>query len=210
MSVNCGRSPAASEHSQPAQSPRRDTASEDRRQACMLALLVYNPATGFQKAVRLILLVMLFRFCRPEPRRACCERPPGSTRSRSAARRSVSIEKALAQGPPSIALLNNTGNHYLVVRRARRRPSRIFERIVKSNPQHANANLQLARMAADRHQGRRALEYLSRVADSQPDVRMLRAEALTGRESRPKRWPMLDGLAKDLRAPIRAWCSSLD
>ena len=83
--------------------------------------------------------------------------------------------QALAQGPPSVALLNNLGNHYTLCGDADQARS-YFERVIKINPQHANANLQLARIATDRHQGTRALEYLARVGDSQPAIRMLRAE----------------------------------
>lgn len=86
-------------------------------------------------------------------------------------------QQVLAQRAPSAALWNNLGNHYLVCGDAEKARS-YFERVVKSNPQHANANLQLARIAVDAHQGARALEYLSRAGDTQPAVRMLRAEAL--------------------------------
>ena len=86
-------------------------------------------------------------------------------------------QQVLAQRAPSAALWNNLGNHYLVCGDAEKARS-YFERVVKSNPQHANANLQLARIAVDAHQGARSLEYLSRTADTQPAVRMLHAEAL--------------------------------
>src|SRR5438874_4984503 len=72
-------------------------------------------------------------------------------------------QQALAQGSASAALLNNIGNHYLVCGDSEKARS-YFERIVQSNPQHANANLQLAHIATDRHQGARALQYLSRVS----------------------------------------------
>src|ERR1035441_2154088 len=84
-------------------------------------------------------------------------------------------QQALAQGPPSQALLNNLGNHYLLCG-DREKARGYVERLVKVNPQHANANLQLARIAVDSHQGARALEYLAHVNDSQPFTRMLRAE----------------------------------
>ena len=86
-------------------------------------------------------------------------------------------QRALAQGPPSQALLNNLGNHYLLCGDPEK--ARVtFERLVQMNPQHSNANLQLARMAVERRQGARALEYLARVTDAQPATRMLHAEAL--------------------------------
>src|SRR5260370_34376214 len=85
--------------------------------------------------------------------------------------------QAVAQGTPSPALLNNVGNHYVVCGEGDKART-YFERILKSSPKHVNANLQLARLAAGRREGARALEYLSRVNDSQPETRMLRPEAL--------------------------------
>jgi tetratricopeptide (TPR) repeat protein len=72
-----------------------------------------------------------------------------------------------------------------------------FERVLKLNPRHANANLQLARLATDRHQGTRALEYLARVGDSQPVTRMLRAEALHWAGNQAAALTRLDGLRKE-------------
>lgn len=86
-------------------------------------------------------------------------------------------QQILAQGPASPQLLNNLGNHYLLCGEPDK--ARVyFERLLKANPLHPNANLQLARIAADRHQGSLALEYLARVKDTQPPTQMLRAEAL--------------------------------
>ncbi len=86
-------------------------------------------------------------------------------------------QRALAQGPPPPALLNNLGNHYLLCGDPEKART-YFERLIQLNPQHANANLQLARLAVERRQGARALEYLARVNDPQPATRMLHAEAL--------------------------------
>jgi len=86
-------------------------------------------------------------------------------------------EKALAAGPPSAALLNNLGNHHLVCGPPEKARS-YFEQLLKLNPAHENANLQLARLATDQKQGAKALEYLARVKDSGLAVRLLRAEAL--------------------------------
>src|SRR5262245_12130759 len=64
-------------------------------------------------------------------------------------------QKALAAGSVSTALLNNAGNHYLICSQPEKaRP--YFERLVKINPMHANANLQLARLAVNQHQGEKA------------------------------------------------------
>ncbi len=84
--------------------------------------------------------------------------------------------QALAQGSPSPALLNNLGNHYLICGQPQKARS-YFEQLIKINPAHANANLQLARIATDQRQGSKALEYLARVKESGPAVRLLRAEA---------------------------------
>src|SRR5579862_1797423 len=86
-------------------------------------------------------------------------------------------QQSLEQGSPSPALLNNLGNHYVLCADPEKARS-YFERVLKMNPQHVNASLQLARIAVDRHEGVRALEFLARVADSQPTTSMLRAEAL--------------------------------
>src|SRR5262245_14222385 len=85
--------------------------------------------------------------------------------------------QVLSQGTPSQALPNNAGNHYLVCGDADK--ARIyFERLTTLNPGHRNANLQLARLAAGRREGTRALEYLAKVDGTDLPVRLLRAEAL--------------------------------
>ena len=107
--------------------------------------------------------------------------------------------QALAQGPPSPALLNNLGNHYLLCGDPEKART-YFERLVKLNPAHANANLQLARLATDRRDGSHALEYLARVTDSQPAIRMLRAEALHWAGKHAAALAMLDGVRKEAEA----------
>ena len=111
-------------------------------------------------------------------------------------------QQALAQGPPSPALSNNLGNHYLLCGDAEKART-YFERLVKANPRHVNANLQLARIATDRRQGARALEYLSLVDDSQPATRMLRAEALHWAGKTAAAMAMLDGVQKEAEADPR-------
>jgi len=86
-------------------------------------------------------------------------------------------EAALSNGSPSAALLNNTGNHYLACGQAAKAQTH-FERLLHINPLHPNANLQLARIATEQKQGAKALEYLSRVKESDPVILLLRAEAL--------------------------------
>lgn len=111
-------------------------------------------------------------------------------------------QQALAQGPASMALLNNLGNHYVLCGDAEKARS-YFERVLKLNPQHANANLQLARIATERRQGTKALDYLSRVGDSQPDTRMLRAEALHWAGKQAAALALLDGLRNEVAGDQR-------
>jgi tetratricopeptide (TPR) repeat protein len=111
-------------------------------------------------------------------------------------------EAALAQSPASLAVLNNLGNHYVLCGDPEK--ARVyFERVLKLNPRHVNANLQLARLAADRHEGVRALEYLSKVDDPQPAVRMLRAEALHWAGRQAEALAALDILSKEAAADPR-------
>jgi hypothetical protein len=85
--------------------------------------------------------------------------------------------KALEQGPPSAALLNDYGNHFL----ACGQPDRArawFERLLKLVPAHSNANLQLARLETEQKHGSKALAYLANVKSDDPAIGLLRAEAL--------------------------------
>ncbi len=111
-------------------------------------------------------------------------------------------QQALAQGPPSLAVWNNLGNHYLLCGDPEKARSS-FERVLKLDPRHANANLQLARIATDQHQGGRALEYLSRVDDPQPAVRLLRAEALHWAGKPAEALTLLDGVQKQIAGDQR-------
>jgi len=86
-------------------------------------------------------------------------------------------KEALALTPGSISLLNNLGNHYASagdLDRARQQ----FKRVIALDAAHHNANLQLARIAVERKQGREALEYLAHVPEQSTGVTLLRAEAL--------------------------------
>ncbi len=86
-------------------------------------------------------------------------------------------QSALAKGPVSPALLNNTGNHYLACGQPAK--ARVyFEKLLNINAGHVNANLQLARLAVVVKDGKKALEYLARVKEADPGVLLLRAEAL--------------------------------
>lgn len=85
--------------------------------------------------------------------------------------------QALAKSSPSTALLNNFGNHFVACGQPEQ-AREWFERVLKSNPAHANANLQLARIEVDRKHGAKALVYLKHRDESDVAVRLLRAEAL--------------------------------
>ncbi len=89
-------------------------------------------------------------------------------------------QRALRLAPSVPALLNNAGNHYV----AMARPAdarRMFEKVVALEPDHANANLQLARLAAAEKHGAEVIRRLDRLPASDqgiPAVRLLRARAL--------------------------------
>src|SRR3954454_14663687 len=67
--------------------------------------------------------------------------------------------QALASGSASPALLNNTANHYVICGQPDKARA-FFEQLLRINPAHENANLQLARLAADEQRGEKALTYL--------------------------------------------------
>jgi len=111
-------------------------------------------------------------------------------------------QQALASGPSSPVVLNNAGNHYLVCGEPGKAQA-YFERLLKINPDHANANLQLARIAAGRKQGAKALEYLARVKDNSPAVILLRAEASHWAGKRAGALAALDSLEKSAKGDPR-------
>ena len=94
------------------------------------------------------------------------------------------------------------GNHYLVCGQANKAQA-YFEKLVKINPGHANANLQLARIATEQKQGKKALEYLARVKESDPAVSLLRAEALHWAGKPAASLTILDNLQKEAQADPR-------
>lgn len=104
--------------------------------------------------------------------------------------------QALARGTPSPSLLNNAGNHYLVCGQAGR-AREYFETLLKVNPAHQNANLQLARIATESKQGALALRYLDKVTDRGPAVLILRAEALHAAGRAVAAAGLLDTLRKE-------------
>ncbi len=110
--------------------------------------------------------------------------------------------QALAKGSPSPALLNNLGNHYLVCGQPELART-YFERLLAIHPAHPNANLQLARIAASNRQGAKALEYLARVKEPDPNVSLLRAEALHWAGRRAEAEKMLAGVEKQANGDAR-------
>jgi tetratricopeptide (TPR) repeat protein len=87
-------------------------------------------------------------------------------------------QRALKIAPGSAQLLNNAANHYLASGN-RSRAREFYLKTVAIDPQHPNANLQLARMSVEEKQGRPALAYLHRLPESNdPGMLELRARAL--------------------------------
>lgn len=89
-------------------------------------------------------------------------------------------QRALKVAPNSAQVLNNVANHFQASG-DRDRARKFYMRTVAIDPNHANANLQLAQISVDDKQGRQALAYLSRLADSEkaePGTELLRARAL--------------------------------
>src|SRR5882757_5345890 len=87
-------------------------------------------------------------------------------------------QKALSGGPPSPALLNNVGNHYVACRQPAKARA-YFERLLKINPAHVNANLQLGQIAESlpRSEAAALIDELAKTAGSDP--RLLFALGLT-------------------------------
>jgi tetratricopeptide (TPR) repeat protein len=104
--------------------------------------------------------------------------------------------QALAKGSPSTALFNNYGNHFVAC--GQPGPARQwFERVLKANPAHANANLQLARIEVDQKHGVKALVYLKHLDESEVPVQLLRAEALQLSGQRAAASAILERLDQD-------------
>jgi tetratricopeptide (TPR) repeat protein len=110
--------------------------------------------------------------------------------------------RAVRSGPPSITLLNNLGNHYVACGEPGK-AAPYFERVLKTNPAHGNANLQLARIATDQRQGARALLYLAHVRDSAPAIVLLRAEASYWAGRREAALALLDRVRKEAAGDSR-------
>jgi len=87
---------------------------------------------------------------------------------------------ALEVEPNSASLLNNLGNHYLELKLPDRART-VFQRVIAIEPNHSNANLQLAQISVTAKQGDKALRYLSHLPASEQALaatQLLRAKAL--------------------------------
>jgi tetratricopeptide (TPR) repeat protein len=103
--------------------------------------------------------------------------------------------RAMQAGSPSPALLNNLGNHYLACE-APDQARVAFENLLKINPRHVNGNLQLAKLAVSRKDGAAALTFLGHLAIKDPEVELVRAEALAQTGKREAAAGIIDGLMK--------------
>lgn len=117
-------------------------------------------------------------------------------------------QEALGRTPGSALLWNNFGNH-LLVRGDTEGARRAFEKARAIDPSHPNANLQLARLAVERHQGAAALAFLGRLRDLRdPALQVLRAEALYWAGRKLESYQTLDSLESahpgDTRLPFSA------
>jgi tetratricopeptide (TPR) repeat protein len=117
---------------------------------------------------------------------------------------------ALKLAPRSPGLWNNLGNHYLS-RQDDKQAQAAFLRVVEIDPGHANANLQLARIAVAGKHGADALRYLDQLKG--PDqgaaaVEILRARALHAAGRTDSALAIIDRIEKDAAGDVRL-CFSL-
>jgi tetratricopeptide (TPR) repeat protein len=96
-------------------------------------------------------------------------------------------KQAITLAPASASVLNNFGSHCLLLGRPDEAEG-YFRKALVADPNHANANLQMARLDVDRHMGKQALLHLAKLppnAAGGPDVRLLRVRALrwSGRQA---------------------------
>lgn len=111
-------------------------------------------------------------------------------------------DKALAKGPPSSALLNNLGNHYLTCGQPDR-ARHYFSMLLRINASHLNANAQMARMEMDGKHWSQALKYLGTINHPDPEIRMMRAEASHGAGDEPAALTILDGIEREANGDPR-------
>lgn len=88
--------------------------------------------------------------------------------------------RALGIAPVSAQVFNNAGNHYFA-RGNRPRARELYLAAIHVDPNHVNANLQLAQLSLEDKDGRKAIQYLNRVrgdAAADAGALLLRARAL--------------------------------
>jgi tetratricopeptide (TPR) repeat protein len=105
-------------------------------------------------------------------------------------------QRALKLAPRSASLLNNYGNHHLARGNAEA-AAKAFTAVLTVEPGHPNANLQLARLAVARQDGKRALAHLDRLPAEElkaPPLQLLRAKALGLAERREEAKALLAAL----------------
>lgn len=108
-------------------------------------------------------------------------------------------QRALKLAPRSAGLWNNLGNHYLS-RQDDKQAQAAFLRVVEIDPGHANANLQLARIAVAGKRGADALRYLDQLKGPDRDataVEILRARALYSAGRTDAALAIIDRIEKD-------------
>lgn len=108
-------------------------------------------------------------------------------------------QRALDLAPQSAGLWNNFGNHHLG-RGNDAKARKAFLRVVAIDPVHANANLQLARMALSEKHGAEALRYLENLKPAERSavpVQLLRARALHAAGQSDAALAVVDRLEKD-------------
>jgi tetratricopeptide (TPR) repeat protein len=113
--------------------------------------------------------------------------------------------KAIALAPDSARLQNNLGNHYLS-QGALDKAQLAFQRALKVDPRHSNANLQLAQICLQKKEYAAALRHIDRLpaADrSSPELQTLLVRALYGSGQKAQAAALLQKLepqsANDLR-----------
>ncbi len=108
-------------------------------------------------------------------------------------------QHALKLAPGSAGLWNNFGNHYLA-RGDEPEAQKAFLRVIAIDPGHANANLQLARIAVSQKHGAEALHYLDQLKPADQSgtaVQLLRARALYAAGQPEAAIAIVDRLEKD-------------
>lgn len=108
-------------------------------------------------------------------------------------------ERALQLAPRSAGLWNNFGNHYLALRDDKHAET-AFLHVIEIDPGHANALVQLARIAVEGRRAAEALHYLDQLQGSErgaATVQMLRARALHAAGKTNDALAIIDQLGKD-------------